>query len=287
MEPIRHPIQSLLPESGKLVTLSVDQVRANPGHVVKTYSELISKLAHLAFANPELVLLLRGQRKEYLEKNKSTIFPTMYRHPGHGNKMYADELTQRYTKLQDMEKRLCRLFEFDSTYRNRVGRSELARWAILQHYEICPTPLLDVTHSALVASSFAFLPSASAAQVKPSENYYIYVLGLPQISGSVTVTSAQAIQIVRLSSVCPPETLRPYYQEGYLMGTYPSVDTLDEKLRYDRDEMDCARRLVAKFCISTNPNFWDQGFQNLPISAVYPNETNALIAKIKALKPKA
>jgi hypothetical protein len=280
MEPIYQNVQSFKPGSNELIPLTVDQIRAQSGHLVNTYSELISKLARLAFANPELVLLLRGQRREYREAGKTTIFPTMYRQPGNGNAMYGYQLKQRYEELRQKEDSLCQLFEYDSTYRNRVGRSELARWAILQHYEVCPTPLLDVTHSALVASSFAFLESSA----NPAKSYFIYVLGLPQISGSVTVASAQALQVVRLSSVCPPETLRPYFQEGYLMGTYPSVDTLDEKLRYGRDEMDCARRLVAKFRIPTHRRFWDQGFQTLPACAVYPEETSPLIARIKALK---
>ena len=281
MEPIYHNVHSFGPNSNNPVSLSVSKIRSQAGHPVEKYSELVAKLAQLAFSNPELVLLLRGQKREYCEEGKTTIFPTMYRKPKNRGRTYPDELMDRYQRLRGNEADLYRLFEYDSIYRNRVGRSELARWAILQHYEIFPTPLLDVTHSALVACSFAFLDTTPP----PDPSYFIYVLGLPQISGSVTVASAQALQIVRLSSVCPPETLRPYFQEGYLMGTYPSVDTHVEKLRYDRVEMDCARRLVAKFRISTHPSFWDQGFHNLPASAVYPEETSPLIANIKALKP--
>lgn len=284
MEVISQEVQSYTARSNTLLALSNDEIRANKARNVKTYSELVAKLAALAFANPELVLLLRGQRSEYRENKRITLFPKMYREPT-GRLVYAHALKSRYATLREKEKRLCEILaerqEYEA-YRNRIGRSELARWAILQHYEICPTPLLDVTHSALVASSFAFLPTNRGH----NGNYFIYVLGLPQISGSVTVSSTQAIQIVRLSSVCPPETLRPYFQEGYLIGTYPSVDTLDEKLRYERDEMDCARRLVASFRISTDPGFWDIGFQNLPSCAVYPDEQNDLNSAIRSLKTK-
>jgi hypothetical protein len=45
-------------------------------------------------------------------------------------------------------------------------------WSLLQHYEICDTPLLDLTHSLHVSCSFAF-------DSNEGETGIIYVLGMP------------------------------------------------------------------------------------------------------------
>ena len=275
MKPILGNVTSFAPSNGRLQLLSVDQIRANDGHLVRSYSELISKLAQLAFNNPDFVLLMRGQSREHMEDSKTTLFPTIYRRPSHGPDFYSSELEDRYALLKRNEERLYHILR-STAYWDRVGRSDIARWAILQHYEVCPTPLLDVTQSALVACSFAFLGNQTAN----ANHFFLYVLGVPQINGSITVSPNHSLQVVRLSSVCPPETLRPYFQEGYLIGNYPNVDTLDEKMRYDRSEMDCAKRLIAKFKISKSPEFWDVGFQKLPESAVYPEENGELCAKL-------
>lgn len=279
MNKISHPIRTFIGNSNRMITASVADVRQNKACKVRTYSQLISKLAHLAYENPDLLLLMRGQAKDYGERGITTLYPSIYRMPS-DPESYNHKLAERYATLSTKERALYESLQ-RTRYADRVARSELARWAILQHYEVCPTPLLDVTHSALVACSFAFLGESKSGY------YHLFVLGVPQISGSITVSAAQAIQIVRLSGVCPPETLRPYYQEGYLIGSYPSVVNFDEKKYYRRDEMDCAVRLVAKFRISTAPSFWDQGYQHLPQSAVYPTEHSDLAIAIAAFQPTA
>ncbi len=279
MKSIPEKVSSFVRSTKNLTELSVDEIRSGIAPEVKTYTQLISNIAQLAFANPELLLLMRGQSTEYKENKQTTLFPSMYRKPANGgDSFYGYQLRERYDKLQRCEKSLFHTLQ-NTVYGDSVGRSELARWAILQHYEICPTPLLDVTHSVQVACSFAFLDKKNL-----SNFCYLYVLGVPQINGSVTVSPNQGIQVVRLSSVCPPETLRPYFQEGYLLGNYPSVDTLDDKMRYSRSEMDCARRLVAKFKIPRSDSFWDMGFHCLPGSAMYPEENGSLCESISQLK---
>ncbi len=191
--------------------------------------------------------------------------------------MYGYELKQRYTLLERKEKSLVRTFR-GGKYEKRISRNSLLRWAILQHYEICPTPLLDVTHSLHVAASFAFAGISGT-----TGESHLYVLGLPQISGSVTVVSDQSLQIVRLSSVCPPTTLRPYFQEGYLIGTFPVLDSLDEKMLYRRSEVDCANRLIAKFRLKRS-RFWTGGFKQLPNDALYPDEMHPFNKRLLALR---
>ena len=91
---------------------------------------------------------------------------------------------------------------------DRMKRQQILRWAILQHYEVCPTPLLDVTHSLRIAASFASAHADNSA--------YIFVVGVPNLSGAVTASAEASIQTIRLSSVCPPTAVRAHIQEGYL-----------------------------------------------------------------------
>lgn len=263
--------------NGELDNCSVDIVRSGEGQLVNSYSDLIAKLAHIAFGNPGLVLLFRGQRKEYLENDRSTLYPTMYRNPV-GGFAYPQELDKRYKELKSRENRLRWFLKEQYPEQDRVSRSELSRWAILQHYEVCPTPLLDVTQSSLVACSFA------QSHENEVDHSYLYVLGIPQIGGSITVAPLDALQVVRLSGVCPPDAIRPYIQEGYLTGTYPSVDTHDEKLDYRREEMDCAQRIIAKFKIPRNAGFWDNGFVPIPQENLLPEETSDLAEFLAGLR---
>jgi hypothetical protein len=119
-----------------------------------------------------------------------------------------------------------------------------------------------------VACSF----SAAKGATDPS---YLYVLGLPQISGSVTASSEQGIQIIRLSSICPPGALRPHFQEAYVAGEYPTVDTVEQKAEYKRGEFDFARRLLCKFVLPTD-GFWSRDFQSINRSALFPDQQDKL-----------
>jgi hypothetical protein len=277
MQEIRQELQTFLSGSRKPQPRegTVKQVRKNRGVRVSTYRELVEKVAELAFANPEFVLLFRGQTRDFPERGLTTLFPSMFRF-GSDPKMYGFQLRERYEVLQRKEKAL--INRFRRQYNKRFSRNSLLRWTILQHYEICPTPLLDVTQSLHVAASFAFV----GAPEDDGESF-LYVLALPQISGSVTVVSDQSLQILRLSSVCPPTTLRPYFQEGYLIGTFPVLDSINEKMEYRRSEVDCANRLIAKFRLRRN-GFWGSGFNPLTDEALYPDENHPFNRRIGELR---
>ncbi len=275
MKPIAEKFKTYIENAPDLKYADVDEVRKSAPYKVHTYSELIQKLAKLAYYNPEHVLLYRGQSKDYPEDGRTTLYPSMYRSMGTS---YNDELKRRYQVLEGVERRLWELLQ-GSEHWDRVGRNQGARWAVLQHYEVCDTPFLDVTSSLQVACSFACGGSDHSADFAS-----LYVLGLPQISGAITVANAQALQVIRLNGVCPPDTLRPYLQDGYLLGTYPSVDNIDQKMRYDRAEMDCSQRLIAKFHIATGASFWDSSFSSLPTQFLYPNESNGTAQILRDLK---
>lgn len=147
--------------------------------------------------------------------------------------------------------------------RERLERQRILRWAILQHYEICPTPLLDVTQSLRIAASFASLANPAEA--------FLFVLGIPHISGAITASAEAGLQVVRLASVCPPSAVRPHIQEGYLLGEYPDFSSAEQKLHYSHFEMDFARRLIAKFVFEP-ATFWEKSsnFPQVPRKALYP-----------------
>ena len=135
----------------------------------------------------------------------------------------------------------------------------MLQYSILQHYEVCKTPLLDVTQSLKVACSFAILDNKN-------NTGYIYVLGLPYITGRISVDSEDYITNVRLLSISCSSSKRPFFQEGYLVQTEFVSDTNIEK-----GELDFNRRIVAIYEFKNNKKFW--GSEN-PISKddLYPSE---------------
>lgn len=131
--------------------------------------------------------------------------------------------------------------------------------AFLQHYEVVATPLLDVTHSLRVACSFAqFAGTGSTCCV--------YVLGFPYPTNRISINSEEDIVNIKLLSICPPDALRPCFQEGYMAGT-PDVSTNFET----KTEVDFRNRLIAKFAIPRGKRLWNAGFEATPKTALYPS----------------
>lgn len=273
MRPLTDPIWSYVSKREGLQPYTLAELRQGTGCQVEDYPDLVEKVAYLSFRNPEYVLFFRGQGNDYCNrKGLSTLYPSIFRSAR--NYIKTSELATRFDLLIRAEKILAENYQFDGKRRIRIH--EILRWAILQHYEVCATPLLDVTHSLRVACSFAY----AANPTKPM----IYILGMPQISGSVTASSETGIQIIRLLSICPPAALRPHYQEGYLIGEYPTI-SLEAKAEYQRLELDFARRLIAKFRMpADNRKFWSRNFTPVPKAALFPNKRDALCPFTREIK---
>lgn len=242
-------------------------VRGAPGHTVASYLELMTKIAELQFRNPDFVLMFRGQNADHLNtKGNTTLKAGLFR-SRLGTKLAPNmtTLTKRYELLESAEQLLVTEYRKATMLGiERLERHRMLRWAILQHYEVCPTPLLDITHSLRIAASFASEGAANKA--------FVYVLGIPNLSGAITASAEAGLQVIRLSSVCPPTALRPHVQEGYLLGEYPDMVNCDQKELYGHYEMDFGRRLIAKF--KFNPmKFWgDPNFPRVQHAALYPTE---------------
>jgi hypothetical protein len=244
---------SLLENSEKAETSSNTRVRAGNGHLVASFLELAQKVAELQFRNRDYVFLFRGQRHDYRNRQGNTsLRPSLLRERS------SNESFERLRAAEDLLVR-----EYKLTGRDRLARHQALRWSILQHYKVCDTPLLDVTQSLRIAASFASENATAEA--------YVYALGVPNISGAITASAEAGIEVIRLSSVCPPEAVRPHIQEGYLLSEYPELSDSSQKKHYDNSELDFALRLVAKFRFLPGP-FWEanSAFPIVPRSALYP-----------------
>lgn len=276
----KRQIRSFLSDCDTPTGVTNNQVRKDAGLHVESFLDLAKKIAALQFNNPQYVFLFRGQSKDYKnQKDNSSLKPSLFRpNRGETGPPNSTILSQRFQFLADAERalvdRYAHMDEFGGSL--KLKRQRILRWAILQHYEICYTPLLDITQSLRVAGSFASEPLADQA--------FIYVLGVPQLSGSLTASAEAGLQIVRLSGVCPPEALRPHIQEGYLLGEYPDMPDFNQKQHYQAFEIDFGRRLLAKFVFNPQTFWQSEDFPEINRSALYPNADDPLYEMAAQLK---
>ncbi len=226
---------------------------------VLDYKELRKHIAQLSYANKDSILFYRGQKDDYRNQKsgKSTFYPTMYR----GDRLDKDELKYRWEKLNKASEIFIK--KLRSKYPSKtyiVKRKRIVQWSVLQHYEVTETPLIDVTQSLKVACSFAMLDN-------DNEYAYVYVFALPYYTNRISVNSEHYLTNVRLLSVAPPQALRPYYQEGFLIGEDEFSETYTNK-----DELDLNNRLVAKFKFKNTKEFWGDSEKALTREDLYPKD---------------
>lgn len=228
------------------------------GYLVNTFRELVEHTAKLAYKNKDYILFYRGQSTDYKnKKNFSTFYPSIYR----SQYLKREELIQRFKMLKYTSKLLVEELKNNNIEGHReIAKKKYLQWSILQHYEVIETPLIDVTQSLRVACSFATLNNRNY-----DKSAYIYVFGLPYYSNRITINSEHDLVNIRLLSISPPQALRPYFQEGYLIGTTDIMNDFKSK------ELDLNQRLFAKFKINNTNELWDKEFTAIPKSAIYPD----------------
>jgi hypothetical protein len=255
---------SFVDGASKAEIVTNGRVRQDAGFAVADYMDLAARVAELQYRNRNHVLFFRRQSGDWRSvRGFTTLKPTLFRPPSGRSRVSAAELTKRFTQLAAAELLLAYSFKTHKRLAwQRLARDRLLRWSILQHYEVCPTPLLDVTHSLRIAASFASLGGSDEA--------FLYVLAVPNLSGAITANAESGLQVIRLASVCPPAAIRPHIQEGYLLGEYPDMaDTLQSQ-HYKAHELDLGRRIVAKFRFKPT-SFWDDDtFPQVSHAALYP-----------------
>jgi FRG domain protein len=226
---------------------------------VSSFYDLIMEIAELSYRNPDVMLFYRGQNNNYTKHSIATLYPTIYRATDKSNINFDFKvLNEASIKLIAALKADERI---DSEELKEIRKIKLLQYSILQHYEVCKTPLLDLTQSIKVACSFAILNNKN-------DIGYIYVLGLPYINGRISVDSEEYITNVRLLSISSSAAKRPFFQEGYLVQTEFASD-IENNIKMD--ELDFNRRLLAIYKFKNDQQFWGE---ERPISenALYPND---------------
>ena len=137
-------------------TEKIDVASIDPLSVV-TFIDLIKKVAILSFHNKDYLLFFRGQKRDHLNRaGNSSFYPSIYRTRGSEN-LSSELLNIRFKILEQASSLLIKKFG-DQGITDSIGelkRRKYIQWSILQHYEVCDTPLLDLTQSLRVACTFA------------------------------------------------------------------------------------------------------------------------------------
>jgi hypothetical protein len=249
---------------------------ARPGLRVVSYRDLLRKIAELQYHNPRFTLLFRGQPHDYKsiynnkETSHSSLFPSLLR--GSQGRKKIDLLRERFAKLKKAEDLLA-----DKIRNTEVLRHQIVRWAVLQHYEVCSTPFLDVSFSLQTALSFSVDAENNAG--------YLYVLAIPQAAGPISTSLESLTQIVDLQKLCPPEALRPHFQCGALISDYPiltDVESTHGKKGMIGNNFAC--RLLSKFRLESIGAWSGEGFQPTAASVLYPNDKDSWFEPTQEIK---
>lgn len=260
------PFQTMLPRWNRRSSAGTERqfqltsnakVRESLGYSVTSFRDLVGLVAELASNNPEMNLYYRGQTEDYRDQNQRTkIYPSLYRPRAGKSNLQPVTIQKRIKSLReaiDLMRRKHRVLGLPAT---PLSHHDEYYQALLQHYELRATPLIDISVSLRVAASFALDGNVPEA--------FLYVVNLPLPTGSISHFVDPNMVLIRLQSVCPPVALRPHYQEGYLVGQLRSQA---QKLVGDN----LAKRVVGKYRL-LNPRgaFWDQDFPAIPRNALLP-----------------
>ena len=253
-----------------------------PAHAIKSYRELLSKLAALRYYNRRYRLLYRGQNRDWNtlatsgESGRSSLYPSILRYTG--SRRRKQDLARRFELLRRAEQLLLETIREGAVHKHRI-----VRWALIQHYEVAPTPLFDLTSSIERALAFAF---DGAEPVQNGEvDPHLFVFAFPQLTGPISVSAESETQVVDLTQVCPPQALRPHFQDALLAGDYPVVDSVAAS-HGGRGAVgnSFACRLIGKFKLVGTSSWPVEGLQVTPRHLLYPDrddEWYPLLASVR------
>lgn len=237
-----------------LIALSNKEKDIEVREPVGNYRTLLELVSRIAALNPECQLYFRGQTNNYARgKPLISLHPSMW-HGDINKTSFAsarlrliecgNRLLDEYRNAYPQEKRFIELLE----------ENPQIRWALLQHYGVCGTPLLDVTRNLQVACSFA--RKGAIGNVG-----YVYILGLPYLREAITIDTVEGLSLMSLIGITPSNARRPLNQDGYLLTTsewwryaldYSSRDSMSPK-----NKPDFSQRLLATLAIPTNKAFYE------------------------------
>jgi len=245
-------------------SLSISQIRKNPGYEVKKYKDLVPLIAELANRNHRYNLMYRGQSKDYTDsKGQTIVYPSIFRPRDGEKRILKKEIEKRFNDLYNLINKLKK----SPLVKTPLFRYREFYMALLQHYQLCRTPLIDLTLSLHVATTFA---------LHGTDTGYLLVFAMPYPYGSISHYVDDNIVMVKLQSVCPHYALRPHFQEGWLAGR------LDINPSKEEDD-NLARRLIGKYKLDNRDGqFWDDDYKPIPMNALMP-EIDEFLDKLKNL----
>lgn len=248
----------------------------------ESYEELIEIVSFISIMNKRHTLFFRGQG-QHLEPLPG-IFRRRWRSlSGQSYELPPEpKIRQRIWehlggRIYSIVQEVCSQFPMPRPATLRMFRE--AVWAVAQHYELWPTPLIDVTPNLRVAASFALLGGNSEGN--------LYVAALVPSTNSVTFDADQHIVLARLQAVCPPVAKRPHYQDGFLVGRFPFANPNRNEIDRDPDKVSrLSRRLLARIILknrhehdregsaANQDTFWNQDFPAMSPSSLLPSVDN-------------
>lgn len=240
---------------------------------VDTFYELVTHITHIGYNVKEYFpLYYRGQTDNY-DKNGTkcddytTLWPSIYRN------REVNALKSKFENL-DRAVELLRenLYPLNWRGSSQIRDSNEICWAVLQHYGVCHTPMIDLTRSLRVACSFALLEESPEDKLK--EFGYVYLLGLPYLNDYISQYFSLKLVNIDLTNFFPPDAVRPFHQHGFLACSIPyhnSNSFVDSTSIRKVNPMDFNRRLVAKFKIRKK-DFWGKHneFGQITMDGLYP-----------------
>jgi len=252
----------------------------DPGYSIKSYPQLLNCIAAIKYQNPSFDIFFRGQNKDYPTNDNgltSGLYPSIFRNAFNrpSGALTPPKIVQRrYEILNKAENILIdELSNPDLKFNAQMfKRFPILRWSILQHYEICDTPLLDVAPVLDIALTFG--------SGQDQDSAYLYGIALPRHTQIVSNSVLTETQSINLAQICPPNFLRPHYQNGFLIGNYPSVMNYEVKIR---GTYNFSNRLLVKFKIENIGELTRTGFNKLLTELIMPDEQDQLIPIVKSI----
>ncbi|NOT47046.1 MAG: FRG domain-containing protein [Acidobacteria bacterium] len=241
---------------------------------VKNFSELVKVVSFLTLMNKRHTLMFRGQGAKFepvprlfradwcfLEKEDHKFALTEANREKYWS--YLPEIGSQVFEI-------CKQFGLPR-WRGLKEIREI-QWAVIQHYSLWPTPMIDLTTSLRVASAFAFgfseneKKTNSRTFVQPVTGY-LFVAAMPHPNGSITFDIDQHIALARLNSCCPPAATRPHLQDGFLVGRFPFQNTGDKD---SSKKSSLGFRTVAILTLVDEGEFWTESHPKLSKDALLP-----------------
>jgi len=241
---------------------------------VHSFRKLVEMVAFLGSMNKRLALFYRGQREDrdplpMLFRDSWRVFDT-------GERLQITESLRNHywEELTDIGDEVYDACRATVGLPRRRGLRDIreVQWAVIQHYELWPTPLIDLTSSLRVAASFAmsFTPGTPDAP----RTGFLLVVGMPHLIGSIGFDVDRHIVLARLQSCCPATARRPHFQEGFLVGRFPMYEPTERIA----EKSSLRRRLIAKFKLVDSGAFWTTDFPIIPQNALIPADDPLLDA---------